>query len=255
MRLIPAVSGESRFGLHASVGYFDQTMTQNFSSLTVLEDFKTAFPAMNDGEARTALGAFRFSGEDVFKIVGELSGGEKVRLALCKIFRRRPNVLVLDEPTNHMDMLGREALEKLLEDYSGTVIAVSHDRYFINRVCDRLAVFEKGGLRLYDCGYAEYEKLRPREEDDAPGASEKKEKKKYVSPLKERDRKLHRIGVLEEKIAAVDSRLAEIETLMAEPEVYSDYVRVAELTEEKDVLAAKKAPLMDEWAALVEDVG
>ena len=257
MKIIPAVSGESRFGLHASVGYFDQTMTQNFSPLTVLEDFKAAFPAMNDGEARTALGAFRFSGEDVFKTVGELSGGEKVRLALCKIFRRRPNVLVLDEPTNHMDMLGRDALEKLLEDYHGTVIAVSHDRYFINRVCGRLAVFESGGLRLYDCGYAEYEKLRPREDEDGvPAASEKKEKKgKYVSPLKERDRKLHRIGVLEEKIAAVDSRLAEIETLMAEPEVYSDYVRVAELTEEKDALAAKKAPLMDEWAALVEDVG
>ena len=257
MKIIPAVSGESRFGLHASVGYFDQTMTQSFSPLTVLEDFKAAFPAMNDGEARTALGAFRFSGEDVFKTVGELSGGEKVRLALCKIFRRRPNILVLDEPTNHMDILGRDALEKLLEDYTGTVIAVSHDRYFINRVCDRLAVFEKGGLKLYDCGYSEYEKLRPREadEDDAPGVSEKKEKKKYVSPLKERDRKLHRIGVLEEKIAAVDARLAEIEALTAEPEVYSDYVRVAELTEEKDALAAKKAPLMDEWASLIEDVG
>ena len=260
MKLIPAVSGESRLGLHANVGYFDQTMTQNFSPLTVLEDFQKDFPNMTTGEARTALGAFLFSGEDVFKIVGELSGGEKVRLALCKIFRRRPNILVLDEPTNHMDMPGRDALEKLLANYVGTVVAVSHDRYFINRVCDRLAVFEGGGLRLYDCGYAEYEKLRPRESDeaDASGAFAGKGggKKKYVSPLRERDRKLHRIGVLEEKLAVIDARRAEISRLLAEDaEVYSDYVKVAELSAEKDALEAKAAPLMEEWSALVEDVG
>ncbi|MBQ9557943.1 MAG: ABC-F family ATP-binding cassette domain-containing protein [Clostridia bacterium] len=260
MKKIPAVSGESRFGLHASVGYFDQTMTQNFSPLTVLEDFRNDFPNMTDGEARTALGAFLFSGEDVFKTVGELSGGEKVRLALCKIFRRRPNILVLDEPTNHMDMPGRDALEKLLADYVGTVVAVSHDRYFINRVCGRLAVFESGGLKLYDCGYAEYEKLRPREAEDeaAPAAGERKPavKKKYVSPLRERDRKLHRIGVLEEKIAVINTRVAEISRALAEDaEVYSDYLKVAELTAEKEELEAKEAPLMEEWSALVEEVG
>ena len=259
MKKIPAVSGESRFGLHASVGYFDQTMTQNFSPLTVLEDFRNDFPDMTDGEARTALGAFLFSGEDVFKTVGELSGGEKVRLALCKIFRRRPNILVLDEPTNHMDMPGRDALEKLLADYTGTVVAVSHDRYFINRVCGRLAVFERGGLRLYDCGYAEYEKLRPREDEDGvvPAAVEKKPavKKKYVSPLKERDRKLHRIGVLEEKIAVISARKAEIARLLNDEEVFSDYMRITELTAEKEELEAKEAPLMEEWSSLVEDVG
>ena len=258
MKKIPALSGESRFGLHANVGYFDQTMTQNFSPLTVLEDFQKDFPNMTTGEARTALGAFLFSGEDVFKTVGELSGGEKVRLALCKIFRRRPNILLLDEPTNHMDMPGRDALEKLLADYTGTVIAVSHDRYFINRVCNRLAVFENGGLKLYDCGYSEYEKLRPREADEEAASGEKKPaaKKKYVSPLKERDRKLHRIGVLEEKIAVINARTAEISRILAEDaEVFSDYEKVAELTAEKEELEAKEAPLMEEWSSLVEDVG
>ncbi len=258
MKKIPALSGESRFGLHANVGYFDQTMTQNFSPLTVLEDFQKDFPNMTTGEARTALGAFLFSGEDVFKTVGELSGGEKVRLALCKIFRRRPNILVLDEPTNHMDMQGRDALEKLLADYTGTVIAVSHDRYFINRVCNRLAVFENGGLKLYDCGYSEYEKLRPREAEEETASGEKKPaaKKKYVSPLKERDRKLHRIGVLEEKIAVINARTAEISRILAEDaDVFSDYEKVAELTAEKEELEAKEAPLMEEWSSLVEDVG
>lgn len=260
MRLIPAVSGESRFGLHASVGYFDQTMTQNFSPLTVLEDFQKDFPNMTTGEARTALGAFLFSGEDVFKTVGELSGGEKVRLALCKIFRRKPNILVLDEPTNHMDMPGRDALEKLLADYTGTVVAVSHDRYFINRVCDRLAVFENGGLKLYDCSYSEYEKLRPREADEAApsvaAGGKGGGKKKYVSPLKERDRKLHRIGVLEEKIALISARKAEISRMFAEDaEIFSDYEKVAELTAEKEELEAMEAPLMEEWSSLVEDVG
>ena len=257
MKIIPAVSGESRFGLHASVGYFDQTMTQNYSPLTVLEDFQKDFPNMTTGDARTALGAFLFSGEDVFKTVGELSGGEKVRLALCKIFRRRPNILLLDEPTNHMDMQGRDALEKLLADYTGTVVAVSHDRYFINRVCDRLAVFEKGGLKLYDCGYSEYEKLRPREAEEEDSAGEKKPaaKKKYVSPLKERDRKLHRIGVLEEKIAVISARKAEIARLLTDEDVFSDYEKITELTAEKEELEAREAPLMEEWSSLVEDVG
>lgn len=141
---IPALSGEYRFGTNVQIGYFDQQMAMYTSNKTVLDDFWDEYPNLTETEARNALGAFLFSGEDVFKNVNMLSGGEKVRLALCKILKTRPNVLVLDEPTNHMDIVGKETLESMLKDYKGTLIFVSHDRYFVKKVahsclCSRMA--------------------------------------------------------------------------------------------------------------------
>lgn len=119
---IPALSGEYRFGTNVQIGYFDQQMAMYTSNKTVLDDFWDEYPNLTETEARNALGAFLFSGDDVFKNVNMLSGGEKVRLALCKILKTRPNVLVLDEPTNHMDIVGKETLESMLKDYKGTLI-------------------------------------------------------------------------------------------------------------------------------------
>lgn len=167
---IPALSGEYRFGTNVQIGYFDQQMAMYTSSKTVLYDFWDEYPNLTETEARNVLGAFLFSGEDVFKNVNMLSGGEKVRLALCKILKTRPNVLVLDEPTNHMDIVGKETLESMLKDYKGTLIFVSHDRYFVKKVATQLLVFEDGTTNLYQFGYEQYQEKLDREAEESKNA-------------------------------------------------------------------------------------
>ncbi len=167
---IPALSGEYRFGTNVQIGYFDQQMAMYTSNKTVLDDFWDEYPNLTETEARNALGAFLFSGEDVFKNVNMLSGGEKVRLALCKILKTRPNVLVLDEPTNHMDIVGKETLESMLKDYKGTLIFVSHDRYFVKKVATQLLVFEDGTTNLYQFGYEQYQEKLDREAEESKNA-------------------------------------------------------------------------------------
>lgn len=164
---IPALSGEYRFGTNVQIGYFDQQMAMYTSNKTVLDDFWDEYPNLTETEARNVLGAFLFSGEDVFKNVNMLSGGEKVRLALCKILKTRPNVLVLDEPTNHMDIVGKETLESMLKDYRGTLIFVSHDRYFVKKVATQLLVFEDGTTNLYQFGYEQYQEKLDREAEES----------------------------------------------------------------------------------------
>lgn len=164
---IPALSGEYRFGTNVQIGYFDQQMAMYTSNKTVLDDFWDEYPNLTETEARNALGAFLFSGDDVFKKVNMLSGGEKVRLALCKILKTRPNVLVLDEPTNHMDIVGKETLESMLKDYKGTLIFVSHDRYFVKKVATQLLVFEDGTTNLYQFGYEQYQEKLDREAEES----------------------------------------------------------------------------------------
>ena len=164
---IPALSGEYRFGTNVQIGYFDQQMAMYTSNKTVLDDFWDEYPNLTETEARNALGAFLFSGDDVFKNVNMLSGGEKVRLALCKILKTRPNVLVLDEPTNHMDIVGKETLESMLKDYKGTLIFVSHDRYLVKKVATQLLVFEDGTTNLYQFGYEQYQEKLDREAEES----------------------------------------------------------------------------------------
>lgn len=255
MGIIPSLSGQVKKGLHAQIGYFDQTLTQNYSALSVMDDFHNEFPSLSDEEVRRSLGAFLFSGEDVFKTVGELSGGEKVRLALAKIFKRRPNVLILDEPTNHMDIIGKDTLEKMLANYPGTVITVSHDRYYINKVCDRLFVFENGTLNLYDCSYTEYEQLKPKD-DVTEDVKEKQitKKEKPVSSEKEKAKREHRIAVLEEKIAVFDKKKEQLNTILTTDEsVFSDYKKVTEITTQLEQLEKEEQPLLDEWEKLMEE--
>lgn len=224
--LIPPLSGDVRFGVKTRVGYFDQTIAATKSELSVLEDFRAEFPELNDGEIRKTLGGFLLSGDDVFKCVKDLSGGEKVRLALSKIFRRRPNFLILDEPTNHMDIIGKETLEKLLMDFSGTVIVVSHDRYLINRVAKSLIVFENGGVRYFDGTFDEYEEREKETAEEV--AKEKPEKTKktggerYVES-KEEARRKHRVEFLEKKITALEEELSRVQAKLDDETVNTDY--------------------------------
>ena len=249
------LGGSATFGLHAQVGYFDQTSTQSFSTLTVLEDFQNEFPMLSNTEARSALGSFMLSGDDVFKRICDLSGGEKVRLALCKILRKKPNILILDEPTNHMDIIGKETLERLLSNYTGTVITVSHDRYFINRVCDRLIVFTDGKIELFDGKYSDYESRKTASEsDDIQGKSaEIKRKEKPVSQSKEEARRAHRMSFLEEKMNVLNEQISSLQDVMHNDEsVYTDYVKIAEIESQIAALKEKLAPMEEEWLELSE---
>ena len=253
--LIPPLSGDVRFGVKTRVGYFNQTIAATKSELSVLEDFRAEFPELNDGEIRKTLGGFLLSGDDVFKCVKDLSGGEKVRLALSKIFRRRPNFLILDEPTNHMDIIGKETLEKLLMDFSGTVIVVSHDRYLINRVAKSLIVFENGGVRYFDGTFDEYEEREKETAEEV--AKEKPEKTKktggerYVES-KEEARRKHRVEFLEKKITALEEELSRAQAKLDDETVNTDYKKVMAVEEEIKTIEEKLDPLITEWTELSE---
>lgn len=253
--LIPPLSGDVRFGVKTRVGYFDQTIAATKSELSVLEDFRAEFPELNDGEIRKTLGGFLLSGDDVFKCVKDLSGGEKVRLALSKIFRRRPNFLILDEPTNHMDIIGKETLEKLLMDFSGTVIVVSHDRYLINRVAKSLIVFENGGVRYFDGTFDEYEEKEKENAEEV--AKEKPERTKktggerYVES-KEEARRKHRVEFLEKKITALEEELSRAQAKLDDETVNTDYKKVMAVEEEIKTIEEKLEPLITEWTELSE---
>lgn len=168
---IPALGGEFKFGQNVEWGYFDQhkaVMERFDPEQTVLDNFWEAYPDYLREEVRSALGGFLFSGDEVEKKMGQLSGGEKVRLALCKMLQTRPNLLILDEPTNHMDIVGKDALEKMLNEYEGTVLFVSHDRYFISRVATGILEFSseesiKGNVKQYKMSYELYLEEKERE--------------------------------------------------------------------------------------------
>ena len=251
--LIPPLSGDVRFGVKTRVGYFDQTIAATKSELSVLEDFRAEFPELNDGEIRKTLGGFLLSGDDVFKCVKDLSGGEKVRLALSKIFRRRPNFLILDEPTNHMDIIGKETLEKLLMDFSGTVIVVSHDRYLINRVAKSLIVFENGGVRYFDGTFDEYEEKETAEEvaKEKPEKTKKTGGERYVES-KEEARRKHRVEFLEKKITALEEELSRAQAKLDDETVNTDYKKVMAVEEEIKTIEEKLDPLITEWTELSE---
>ena len=262
VRSIKPLSGSFEFGLKTEIGYFDQQMATHTSDKTVMDDFHDEFPLLNHTEVRSALGAFNFSGEDVFKKVCDLSGGERVRLALCKIFKRRPNVLILDEPTNHMDIVGKETLENMLKEYTGTVVFVSHDRYLVNKVADKLLVFEDGGAVFYPFGYNEYEILE-REREEKQNSSDFLENKKtsgsggkkdFSTPLKDKGKKERRVKKLEELIEKSGLEIERINNELLSPEVYSDYVKVGELQQQLEKVQAENDAYTEEWLVLIEEL-
>ena len=275
---LPALGGEFGFGVNVQIGYFDQESAQYASAKDVLTDFREEFPDLTQTEARSALGAFLFTQDDVFRQVKLLSGGEKARLALCKIFQRRPNLLILDEPTNHMDIVGKETLENLLKAYEGTVLFVSHDRYFVRRVADKLLELRAEGAAFYPFGYEQYaeERAKRREESgdqeaafrilpvrggesgdraSVPGgstsaASEGRGGKNYFNPGKEQAKRERRLAKLEEKIAACERWIAGLKEQWASPELAADYVRLNELQQEIDAAEEELEGLMEEYLEL-----
>ncbi len=249
---VKALSGEYKFGPRVSIGYFDQQLAQYSSHDTVLGDFLREFPNLTEFEARSALGAFVFSGEDVYKTVDMLSGGERVRLALCKIFKRKPNFLILDEPTNHLDIVGKETLEEILKEFSGTVIFVSHDRYFIKEISTALLDFKKGETTLYQFGYEEYLSKAKKPVEAVLKDERPKEKKTYTTPLKEKAKREKALKKAEERIARLEQEIALLENEQTREENLSDYVKLAEIGEKLEVLQQELEVAFSDWEELAE---
>jgi len=256
VNLIPPLSGEYSFGVNVEIGYFDQQMAQYSSEKSVLDDFWDEFPTLTQTEARNCLGAFLFTQEDVFKAVRMLSGGERVRLALAKIMKRRPNVLILDEPTNHMDIVGKETLESMLKDFAGTVLFVSHDRYFIRQVSDILLVLEFDGARLYPFGYEQYMEEQEQLETVKEAVSaemihgETSAMQSYQAG-KEQARLERKIKKTEEQLEKEEEMLFELKEELQDPALASDYIKLQEIQHEIDCREENLLTLMAEWDELL----
>ena len=251
---IPALSGSFNFGLHTNLGYFDQDEAHATSSQTLFDNFHDEFPRLTDLQVRTALGAFLFEQEDVFKRVSDLSGGEKVRFALCKMFKRNPNVLVLDEPTNHMDIVGKETFESMLSQYKGTLIVVSHDRYLINKVCNKLFVFpQDGDAFFFEGNYASYEELanKPKQES----IQKVKIKKPSLCDQKKQQEKLQKkMTETEKAITTCESQLEEVQNQMCLTEVLADFTLLQPLQQKQEQLQKDLSNLLEQWETLASQM-
>lgn len=248
---IPELGGEYEYGYHVDKAYFDQQMDFVDKEKTVLEEFSESFPNLTITETRSSLAAFMFYEDDIQRQIKLLSGGEKVRLALCKILKNGPNLLILDEPTNHMDIVGKESLENLLKAYKGTVLVVSHDRYFVNKIADSLLIFENNKVTYFKGAYQEYLDSKPQIEEQIITA-EKKEKKDNSQYLenKEKNRIKNKINKLENEIAKREEKIAELQQEMMSEEVCTSYTKLAELQEKVQKLENEIEERMTEWEEL-----
>lgn len=251
--LLDKISGSYEFGHNVKIGYFDQQLAQLNSEKTVFDEFYESFPKLTVTEVRNSLAAFMFYGEDVFKKINMLSGGEKVRLALCKILKTGPNVLILDEPTNHMDIVGKESLENMLAEYKGTLIFVSHDRFFVKKLANKILAFDNGKAKFYDLDYEGYLEKKSQEIEQEV-AVPKKEKKVYINPLKERDKLERKVKKMEEEISKKEEEIQNLKLELTKEEIYSDYVKVGEIQDKINSLNEALEADMIEWESLTEEL-
>lgn len=252
---ISKLGGKFEFGYHVNYQYFDQQMEFLNPNHTVFDEYSEAFPSLTTTQARTDLGTFLFSGEDVFKEINVLSGGEKVRLQLCKILKKGPNLLILDEPTNHMDLVGKESLENLLKEYSGTLILVSHDRYLVNKLADCLLIFKKGLVQFFDGSYDEYLNFSENKVDksvSSPFPSKVKKVNNEFFEAKEKRRVENRITKLEDLIEENELLIKTLEAEMLLEENCSDFVKLQDLQSKIQEINDVISGLMREWESLVK---
>lgn len=245
--ILPPLGGSFTIGQNVEWGYFDQqkaVVNEADPEQTVLDNFWEEYPKLLREDVRSALGSFLFSQEDVMKKMGQLSGGEKVRLALCKMFQTKPNLLILDEPTNHMDMIGKETLEMMLKDFAGTVLFVSHDRYFIQQIATGILEFGENEVKQYQCGYEEYLALKGRAEAAAksgngspakatasnePTLDDVFDKKTYYNPGKIRSRLLRQLEKYEKMLTESETKASELQMQLLDPTLATDYEKLMEL--------------------------
>ncbi len=260
---IPFIEGGVKFGTNVDLGYYDQELSTLSKNKTVLAEIWDLHPTMNEKDVRSILGSFLFTGNDVEKTISSLSGGEKARLALCKLALERNNLLMLDEPTNHLDIDSKEVLENALIDYDGTLVFVSHDRYFINRIATSILELSADGSKLYIGDYDYYIEKKQEEAELLALLAEEQEEQltdEVAPPVKSTyhaskekaklERKLSReITSLEEKLEEIESKIEEIETQLTLPEVFGDHEKVQEYNDDLLTLQDQQDVCMQEWEA------
>ena len=258
-----ALGGSVHYGSKVSLGYYDQKQAEFESSKTILNELWDEYPLMKEAEVRTVLGRFLFRGDSVLKIVRDLSGGEKARLQLAKLMLEKNNLLVLDEPTNHLDITSKQVLEDALENYEGTIVFVSHDRYFINKIANKVLDITEDDYSIYLGNYDYYLEKREQEliakklkEEKTEEVQEKvvndyvlgKEEKKRIRKLERtREELLEKIESLEEKVSSVNNELTK-------EEVYTDAIKVQEYNEELRSLNQEIEDLNDTWLEIEEEL-
>ncbi|MBO5502325.1 MAG: ABC-F family ATP-binding cassette domain-containing protein, partial [Clostridia bacterium] len=245
-------TGVVRYGTNIDVGYYDQHQQSLNPNNTILDEVWNDFPTMDQSKVRGALGLFLFTGDEVYEQIGKLSGGERGRVALTKLMLKKDNLLLLDEPTNHLDMDSREVLEDALRDFPGTILAISHDRYFINRFADRVMVMEQDGIREYLGNFDDYLEKRNRpvapvqlgvpEQTKTEQIKEKKKDRKFNAMVRELKAQVKKA---EEAIEQNEQRIAELEAKLADPATYADQALMRQLTEEYAAEQEKTAGLYD----------
>ncbi len=252
-------SGDIRFGSAVKVAYFDQEQQTLDDENTVIEEFWSAYPQMDRYEVRSNLAKFQFKGDTLFRKVGGLSGGEKARLALLKLMLSQANLLLMDEPTNHLDMESREILENALRDYDGTVLAISHDRYFLNRVCNKIFHLSQGGIEEVKGNYDDYlayiDSANKKKEENSGSAfmtetQKKKERKKEKLAKKEIRRLKTRMKEIDDRIKELTEKEAELQKKALDGALYENYEEAMSLHDRLSNIAKEKEELGDSWLEL-----
>lgn len=255
-----ADSGEYKFGNNIQFGYYDQAQTDLDPSKTVIDEVWDRYPGMTQTQVRSALAQFLFKGDDVFKNVGKLSGGEKARVSLLKLMLSKANMLLLDEPTNHLDIHSREALENALASYGGTLLIVSHDRYLINKLADRIVWLGKTGTVNIDGNYDRYIELKEAkaQSEQAVQVKAAEGKKNDYKERKERESTLRKLSSAlkrcEQAIDEIGLKTAELAQQMSQPEIATDYEKTSALAQEIEALKEKEEALTAEWMELSEQI-
>lgn len=255
---LPFIKGNPHFGTNVTVGYYDQGQADLHGNKTILAELWDEHPTTPEKDIRNVLGGFLFSGEDVEKTIPLLSGGEKARVALAKLSMNKENFLILDEPTNHLDIDNKEVLENALIDYQGTLLFVSHDRYFINRIANKVIELSPEGSKLY-LGDYDYYLEKKKEEEEIAELQAKEEvpveapKKKFYQDKEQQKliRSLRRkIEAIEETLSTLDEKIDELETQMSQPDILNDHVQLLELTNELEAKKAEQEEQLSSWEEL-----
>ena len=253
-------SGEYKIGSNIFIGYYDQIQENLDMNKTVFDEVYDEYPNMSGTEIRNALAVFLFRGEDVFKEIKKLSGGERARVELVKLMLKTANFLVMDEPTNHLDIDSREALENALSDYDGTMLMVSHDRYFINKLADRIIYMTEDGLESYNGGYDYFLEHRrtetvEKEKKEIPKNIEYKEHKRLAA---EKRKVINRFKKVEENISSLEDEIDIKNKLFENPEIATDFVKANDLQKEIETLESELEKYFSEWEelqALIDENG
>ena len=246
-----------RYGTGVSVGYFDQHQRDLDLNKTVFEQLRDGYPYLGDTALRSALALFLFKGDEVFKKIETLSGGERARVALCRLMLAQNNLLLLDEPTNHLALESREVLVEALDGFDGTIVCVSHDRYLINRLATSVMYFENGTVKRVDGNYDSYLEVRTVAEKPVAEEKESANKNEYLRKKQEasRIRKLRTaFSKCEQEIAECERKISDIAEMLSSEEYSSDYLKVAELSAESGELNQRLEELMERWTAMATEL-